>query len=424
MIFVLSATLRFAVALWLPGHIVWPDGERYVAVAQNLREGSGFGSMSDNRLSVPTQPVLIAAVQLIFGQNFTFLRLFFAAMGAVTCVLGYLLAKELFDSVVALIAGVLLAIYPYYVYLFALFEYPQPFFIFVMGIAFLMLYRFVRLRHAFSLLVTGICLGLGALSVPTALIFVAALPLSLWLGRVPQIARIAALLLITAGLPIAAWTLRNYMAYGQFILVNQAAGVNFWAANNATYFDFGKSAVIPPCSPGNEHQLYCEQWQSLHDHLRRANLSTKQYIAADEAAAWKAGWEFVRESPTRSLILSGRKILEFWSPKPDAVTAGPANGGPAKDWISILSYTPVLLLAIAAIYLLRPQTRRFLPIYAYILTFTAVYAVLLPTTRYRLPLDFFLIIFAAYALKRGSELFALPTRRSAEPRTELASQDS
>jgi len=147
--------------------------------------------------------------------------------------------------------------------------------------------------------------------------------------------------------------------------------------------------------------------------LRTANLSTKQYIAADEAAAWKAGWDFVRESPTRSLILSGRKLLEFWSPKPDAVTEGPANGGTAKDWISVLSYTPVLLLAVTGIYLLRSQTRRLLPIYAYILTFTAVHAVLLPTTRYRLPLDFFLIIFAAYALKRSSERFALRTHRSA-----------
>jgi 4-amino-4-deoxy-L-arabinose transferase-like glycosyltransferase len=413
MILLISAALRVAMALWLPAEVVWPDGQRYVAVAQNLRLHHEFGTAYENRLSVPTQPLLIAAVQLVFGTSFTALRLFFAAMGAATCVVGYLLAKELFDPVVALIAGVLLAIYPYYVYLFALFEYPQPFFIFIMGIAFLMLYRFVRSGRVPSLLVAGACVGLGALSVPTALVFVPALLLSLWLGRVPQMARVAALLLVAAGLPIGAWALRNYVAYGQLILVNQAAGTNFWAANNTTYFKFGKSAVIPPCGPGNEHQQYCEQLQGLLARLRSSNLSPEQSIAAHEAAAWKAGWDFVSESPARSVVLSARKVLEFWSPIPDAATGGRASGGAARDWIAIWSYTPVLLLAIVAMMLSARQTRRLLPLYAYILTFTVVYAVFLPSTRYRLPLDFFLIIFAAYTLKRGSELFTRRARGSA-----------
>jgi 4-amino-4-deoxy-L-arabinose transferase-like glycosyltransferase len=412
-ILAISLALRIGVALWLPGKTVWPDGERYLTVAQNLRTGHGFGTLYENRLSVPTQPLLIAGVQLMFGTGLTALRLFFAALGAATCVVGYLLAKELFGPVAALIAAILLAIYPYYVYLSALFEYPQPLFIFLMSIAFLMLYRFLRFQRTSSLLVSGICIGLAALSVPTALVYVPALLFSLWAGRVPQIGRTAALLLLAAGLPIGVWALRNYAAYGQFILVNQAAGTNFWAANNATYFNFGKNAVIPPCSPANEQQQYCQQLQRLHHRLSTANLSTEQYIAADEAAGWKAGWDFVRESPRRSALLSVRKVLEFWNPQPDATTAGRANGGAARDWISIVSYTPVLLLALVGMRLSAPQTGRLLPIYAYILTFTGVYAVFLPTTRYRLPLDFFLIIFAANSLKRASDLIALRARRPA-----------
>jgi len=413
LIFVISAALRCAVAFWLPREIVWVDGHRYVAVAQNLLEGRGFGSLYDNRLSVPTQPLLIAGIELMFGQSVIALRLFFAALGAATCVLGYALAKELFDPVVALIAGALLAIYPYYIYLFALFEYPQPFFIFAMGLAFLMLYRFVRTRHVPLLLLAGICLGLGILSVPTALVFVPILFVSLWFARVPQVPRIAAILLMAIAVPVGAWTLRNYIAYGQFILVNQAAGANFWVANNATYFEFGKNAVVLGCAPGYERTQYCEQSRDLNDRLAAANLSDRQAIAAYEAASWRAGWQFVRESPLRSAVLSVRKVLELWSPTPDATTAGRANGGGLKDWISISSYTPVLLLAVVGIILLARQTRRLLPIYGYFLTFTAVYAVFLPTTRYRLPLDFFLIIFAAYAHKRGGEIITLRFRRSA-----------
>jgi hypothetical protein len=41
--------------------------------------------------------------------------------------------------------------------------------------------------------------------------------------------------------------------------------------------------------------------------------------------------------------------------------------------------------------------RRIYPIAAYFIALTAPYCVFLPSTRYRLPLDFFLILFAAFA---------------------------
>jgi 4-amino-4-deoxy-L-arabinose transferase-like glycosyltransferase len=400
------------VAVWLPREIVWVDGERYVAVA-HLLEQHGFGGIVDNRLSVPTQPVLIAAIELLFGRSYLALRLFFAILGAATCIQCYLLAERLFDPTVAFIAGGLMAIYPYYVYLFALFEYPQPFFIFIMASVFLLLYRYLQSKRAGTLFFSGLCLGLGILSVPTALVFVPLLLVCLWIwiGRLPQALRHGLILLVAVAIPVGSWAVRNYLAYGEFVLINQSAGTNFWVANNKTYFDFGKSAVIPACGPGNEGQKYCTQVLALQKELREANLTEKEYIAADERAGWKFGWNFVRESPTRSVELSVRKVAEFWGPMPDASTAGNAYGGSARDWISIVSYTPILMLAIAGAFFLVRQARLLLPIYAYMFAFTAVYSVFLPTTRYRLPLDFFLILFAAYALKHASETLKMRTQQ-------------
>ena len=45
--------------------------------------------------------------------------------------------------------------------------------------------------------------------------------------------------------------------------------------------------------------------------------------------------------------------------------------------------------------------RKLLPIYAFILIFVAPFAIFLPTTRYRLPIDFLFAIFASYALLRA-----------------------
>ncbi len=403
LIFLVAAALRGAMAFSLPREVIWPDGHRYLRVAADLLGGDGFGSISDDRASVPAQPLLIAAVQLVWGPSVLALRLFFAALGAATCVVGYLLARELFDPAVALVAGALLAVYPYYIYLFALFEYPQPFFIFAVGLAFWLVYRFLRTRRLPQLLLAGLCLGAAVLAVPTALAFVPVLAACLVLARIPRPVLSAAVLLVAAALPVAAWTARNEAAYGELILVNQAGGINFWLANNETYFEHGKAAVTPPCDPVNSARLFCRQVRGLEARLHAEGLSDAQWIAAEEAASWRAGWAFVRASPARAVRLGLRKLLELWSPLPDAVTPVAGRVGAAKAWASALTYVPVLLLALGGVVLLRRERRRLLPLYAYILTFSAVYSVYLPTTRYRLPIDFFLMMFAAYALCRGAE---------------------
>src|SRR5262245_43648199 len=113
LVFLVALSVRMAVALWLPAEIVWPDGFRYERVAMNLLEGSGFGSLNDNRASVPTQPMLIAAVVLVFGKSYLALRMFFAVIGAATVAVGFALAKRLFGMTPAVIAGCLLVMYPY-----------------------------------------------------------------------------------------------------------------------------------------------------------------------------------------------------------------------------------------------------------------------------------------------------------------------
>ncbi|MDB6088976.1 MAG: hypothetical protein JWN85_1760, partial [Gammaproteobacteria bacterium] len=125
-IFLIALAARAAIALHLPARVLWSDGNRYMHVADNLLQRGTFGNLRDNQYSVPVQPVLLAAVRLLMGTDFLALRLFFALLGAATCVAGYFLTKRLFGPLAALLAGACLAVYPPYVYLSALFEYPQP----------------------------------------------------------------------------------------------------------------------------------------------------------------------------------------------------------------------------------------------------------------------------------------------------------
>jgi 4-amino-4-deoxy-L-arabinose transferase-like glycosyltransferase len=400
-VFSVAAFLRGAVALHLPAKILWWDGGRYMHVADNLLQQGTFGSLRDNMYSVPIQPLLLAAVRLLFGTNFAALRLCFALLGAGTCLVGYLLTRRLFGALTALLAGVGLAVYPHYIYLSALFEYPQTFFIFAMSLSFLTLFEYLRSGRRMALAGCGLLLGLAMLAVPTVQLFAPLLLVCVIVGR--QRFELLPLIILSASiaLPVGAWATRNYVAYGDPILVNRAGGFSFWTANNATYYEYGKKAVVPPCDSGNEGYQFCHDWLQIRRTLRAdARLTETQKVALEDKAAWDNGKHFLGESPGRTATLTMRKFMQFWSPVPDAVTNRESYGGSAVIWISVFSYVPVLILGFAGLVLSRRRWRELLPIYAYFAVFTAVYCVFLPTTRYRLPLDFFLIIFAAFAVTR------------------------
>lgn len=399
-IFTLAVLLRSAVAVHLPARVLWPDGARYMQVADNLLERGTFGSLRDNMLSVPLQPLLIAIPRLIFGTNFTAIRLFFAILGSTSCIAGYLLAKRLFGPTAALLTGLLLAFYPHYVYLSALFEYPQTPFILLIAFVFLTLFAHFRSGSILSLAICGALLSLAMLAVPVAeLLFPVLLVCILMVRRPANWAAIAAFCLAFA-VPVGSWALRNELAYGDPILVNRAGGFSFWTANNETYYEYGKQAVVPPCEVNSDRE-FCRQWLQVRRTLHEQDdLTEGQRVALEDKAAWENGKKFFFGSLQRTLRLTGRKFLQFWSPVAEVVSNRSEYATDRVSLISIASFVPVLLLGVAGLALSAWKWRTLLPVYGYFALLTATYSVFLPTTRYRYPLDFFLILFAAYALTR------------------------
>jgi len=413
-IFLLALIPRLAVALWLPEKSVWPDGHRYELVARNLLHGEGFGSLAENRASFPTQPVVIAGSFWLFGEdNYVALRSVFVVIGALAAVLGFAIAKRLVGLPVAIVAGVLIAVYPYFIYLSALFEYPQGLFILLMGAFFLCWLRFADEGRTRDLAAAGLFLGLGVLTVPTVLIYAPFAAVCLVTRNAMTTATRVLILTVMTALPVGAWVAHNWIAYDRFVLVNTSGGANFWSANNETYFLHGKKAVVPACPEGFEDSTYCRQWRALRSQLRARGLDTEQRILAEEAASWSNGMQFILASKARFAESVIQKFMEYWSPFPNAIHSEKFQGGSVRDTISVLTYIPALIAGIWGVIVSAPGWRRFLPIYFYFFAFSAPYYLFLPTTRYRLPLDFFLLIFAAIALidlwnRRGRRVVALP----------------
>jgi 4-amino-4-deoxy-L-arabinose transferase-like glycosyltransferase len=403
LVFLAALAPRIAMALWLPQEIVWIDGNRYEVVALNLLGGEGFGDLLDNSRSVPTQPLLIAAVFSVFGHNYLALRLVSAVIGAVSCVVGCQLARSLFGPTAAVFAGLMLALYPHLVYVSALFEYPQTLGILLVGTFLLVCVRFADERSVATRFVAGLLLGTIILTLPSLLIYAPVFLLLLYRRDCSrgQNAGFVAAALAGLVLTVGSWTWRNYAAYQQVIFVNMAAGVNLWVANNETYALYGKPAVVPACGKGYEWTDYCKEHLAVFADIKRRNLSTTMQVVELDRQGREHATRFVREHPLQFAQLTARKVVQLWSPWPDAVTTGRAQGGAYRNLISALAYIPVLVLGCAGLILsARQRWRRLVPVYVFMVTFIAPFAVFLPTMRYRLPLDYLLILFASVPLAR------------------------
>jgi 4-amino-4-deoxy-L-arabinose transferase-like glycosyltransferase len=401
LVLALALVPRLVVAFWLPDAIIWEDGNRYVKVALILLDGDGFGGIYENWLSVPTQPLLIAGLLAVFGKSSLLsLRIAFAVLGTFSCLLGSVLARRMFGAVAGLLAGLMLAFYPHLIYLSATFEYPQTLFIFFMAVFFLLQWGYRQKLKLHLLFIASLFLGLATVTVPVVIAFVPLFVLTLLTRRPAQFLARALVVLAAVAIPLGSWALRNYAAYGEFVLVNKAASSSFWSANNETYYQYGKKAIAPVCGPGNENTSHCLEHRDLDAQLVSRAGEGIAVVDYFEAESWRHGFEFVRASPWRFVKLTARKAVQFWSPIPDAVQATDETSLQSRNIISIATYVPMMLLALASMLWLASRWRDLLPWYLYILTIWGLYSVFLPEMRYRLPLDYMLLIVGAAGLAR------------------------
>jgi len=103
---------------------------------------------------------------------------------------------------------------------------------------------------------------------------------------------------------------------------------------------------------------------------------------------------YIRAEPVQFLRNAGRKFVRYWNviPNHEAYRQG------AYPWIIGASYGPVLVLALLGAWMYRARWRTLLPVYAVIAYLTLLHVVTIASVRYRMPLEPFLIVFAAGAL--------------------------
>jgi 4-amino-4-deoxy-L-arabinose transferase-like glycosyltransferase len=169
------------------------------------------------------------------------------------------------------------------------------------------------------------------------------------------------------------WWVHNYKAYGAFVRLTPGAGVALYAGNNPLNRSGGGNL-------GVDYDLGA--FANITDPIQR------------DRALRDAAVDYIVHNPQRFLELASLKFLRVWRVTP----VNDAYRSVSMFVISVLSFVPLLLLAGFGLVMTRQYPRKLSPIFFFALGYTAVHMVFVGTIRYRLPLEPFLIIFAAAGL--------------------------
>ncbi len=360
----------------------------------------------------PLVPYMFALVHKLGGGVAGIVLLNHLA-GAITSALVWRLARDYFSRAVALLAGLLAALYWPFIY----FEGEvliEPVYIALVVLSLWRIGRAMQQPTVAKLVIAGACLGLAALARPTILVLIPVIPFAFAFAaraelatgggggkagwRRPSLVVVAACLVVL--LPA---TIRNYAVGRAMVPVTWAGGLNFYIGNNPE--SDGRSALIPGATTawmGGEEEALAIASQQAGDSLSAAEAS-RFYTAR--------GLDFVTTQPAAAARLFARKLYMFWE--------GPERSNEKYLYffwdrfglgrVPMPGFWLVTPFALVGMVRLWPRWRELALMYLFVLAYAIGVVVFFVVARYRLPVVPVLIVFGAYALVEAAA--ALRARR-------------
>jgi 4-amino-4-deoxy-L-arabinose transferase-like glycosyltransferase len=401
-----SVVLRVAAALYM-GDVVQvlpgiADQDSYQMLAQQVLGGHGFTVARDwwplTRAGQPTAhwsyiyTLYLVATYAVAGIHPLVARLVQALVaGVLLPLLVFRVARHVTHERIALVAAAWSAVYGYFIYYGAALM-TEPFFIcavlWTLDVAMQLRHDATSWRRWAWL---GLALGLAVLLRQSYLTFAPVLVGWVWIaaGRGRLLARLRANLpgvLMAVGLAallVLPWTVRNFFAFRQVVLLNTSSGFAFYWANHPMYgTEF--ISVLP------DDQSYMELVPPQLLMLNEAEL---------DSALLRLGLQEAVSDPRRYAMLSLSRIgvlYEFW-PSPESSSLSNA--------VRVLSFGLALPLALVGLVALRRGWRELTLLYLFVVVFSGVHILSWALVRYRLPIDAVFLIFAAAGLTTIVEWF-------------------
>lgn len=342
---IVGVALRVA-ALWeLASHKLQGDALSYLLIAGQLLRGDSFEPYYPPGTSFLLMPFLA-----VFGDSELVARVAMVAVYVATSLLLWAQTRALGGLRAANLAVAAFALYPTSIWLSTEPLTSMPSAACLLAIAWLAPSLTARPRLG-AALALGLCIGELALIRPSALPFVALVPLYLVIRGAG--ARAAAVTLAVSALAVGAWLVHARAMTGRFVAINDANSLNFFIGNNRwtplykTWW-FGSHGAgesgVPPEYTALEREIAALPGAEREDRYRDEALShiaarpdlfvlrtlnrVRVYLALDTAtAAWMREYGLVRVAGALALIavealfylafLSGA-VLACFAPPPAA----------------------------------------------------------------------------------------------------------
>ena len=392
-VFILALILRVAAIEATGGEkIAFGDGVDYVRHARSLcSEGTYPERGNLPFFRAPGLPFFIAAVTACHPEQTRLVKYALAACDAATAVLLMMLAASLWGGAprASLFAGLLAAVHPFFIGS-AIDIRTEPLFMMLLVGAMLLL---LRDRPAAS----GVALALAALTRPTGLLCI---PLfAIYAARRRQDAggpagwKPALPLLIAAALTLSPWIARNYLRFGELIVVNDAGGFNLWRGTHPELM-----RVVETHDPARfAHASWVFESQTVS--AAAAQVESRASTPAARDREWKRmALENVRRDPAFAVRATLKKAALYWRP-----WLHPAEHSPKMIALSVVVILGLYILG--ALGLWRHPLR--VPVLLFFAAMWLAHVAYFPSIRLRTPLtDPLLIAFAAGPLASAAARLA------------------
>lgn len=358
--------------------------------AVSVSEGDLMGE--DVYIRGPFYIYVLGLLYAVFGPSIVVGRILGMVIGLLSIVLTYLIAREVFNRKIAVIAAAIHAFYPVAIY-FESELLVDGLFTLLAQLSIFLFLRALNGKRTFWFVLTGVVIGLAAITRPVILglapLFIA------WLlfARYPlkEAFRHCTALLVAVVVVVAPVTLRNVVIGGDLVLVSSAAGINFYIGNNSS--SDGLSASMP--SPlGN-------RWE-MRDVKALAEEETGQKLSWSEVSSfWSSkAWTWIRENKGDFAGLYLKKVYHILN---NYEASNNRQLAPFFDRIVLLKYNVlcfglVFSSAVMAVVLLGIQ-RRLSKEHLFLLAFVLLYLLgisfFFVNARFRFPVVPLIVIFSA-----------------------------
>lgn len=348
----------------------------------------------------PLYPYLLGALYSLTGPDLYLPRLLQSLLGAVSCLLVWILARELFGRREALVAGLLAAVYS-----MAIFYEGSLLIVNVLSpLIMLLLWISIGAAKQPSLvrwLGVGVLTGIATLARPNLLLY---LPFALgwcaWVTRdqatFPR--RLAMLMLICTGFALCVLpsAVRNHAVTGDWVMVSASGGMNFFNGNNP---DANAMHNVPGIFDRSQAD-HPEKQNKIYANYARLMMN-RDLKPSEVSSYWLSrGLRYVANEPIGWLRLEVKKAMlfvnafEVWNNRNITLSR-------QFSWVlqlPLLTFGVMAPFAIVGLFLSAGLWRRLLPLYALLSVQLITALTFFVLSRYRLPIVPILTIFGAYTL--------------------------